>query len=386
MDATSATIAYLSTIPPAQALLAKEYTQGGHWLLLWGKSMTVLVALLIGRSRFLRTIGEPGPDRPFGRPFKGALAFLAAFFVLELPWSAYTGWYRERSYGFAHQSLPGWLAEYLIQSSITAAVGAVLLAAFFMLTRRTGRGWWLWGAGLASLGLVLALIVQPILLGPVLNRYRPAPAGPVRDATDALLRSGGVPKGRVFVYDGSKQSDRYTASVTGLGRTPTVGLSDAMFRKGADVAQVRAVVAHELGHQRHLHLVLLAAFMTLLVAAGLLIAEMSFEWVARATGNSSGISTPGGLSTLFVIFSCYSLLTTPLVNTVERTIEADADGYGLELAREPDGMARALLASSDYRASSPSVVEEAVFYDHPSVRSRIYKAMQWKTGHAAAPR
>lgn len=391
MDVLAATNAYLSTIPPAQAAKAVAYTHGGHWILLGNKVVAIVAAALIARTGMFRrtTDRDPASGRSAGTIFRAGATFLLAFSVLSLPWAAYSSWYRERSYGFSKQAFPGWLGEYVIQSIITDLIGAVLLLLFYSAMRRAGRRWWLWASAIAGVGLSLALIVQPVLISPLLNKYAPAPNGPAREGIKPLLESSGFSGDQVFVYDGSRQSSRYTASVTGFGRTAKVALSDAMFAKGADPEQVRAVVAHEIGHQRHLHLVILAVFLTLLVAAGLLIADRAFDFTTRCMGSSATIGQVKGLPSLFVIFACYTLLTTPLVNTAQRMIETDADRYGLALANEPDGMARALIASADYRAGTPSPLEEALFYDHPSTFSRIQLAMRWKAAHApgkAAPR
>lgn len=94
-----------------------------------------------------------------------------------------------------------------------------------------------------------------------------------------------------------------------------------------------------------------------------------------------GIADPAGIPVLLAISAVFTLLTTPLVNSAMRVVETDADAYGLDLAREPDGAARALLATTSYRAPDPTELEEALFYDHPSIESRLRMAMEWKASH-----
>jgi STE24 endopeptidase len=103
-------------------------------------------------------------------------------------------------------------------------------------------------------------------------------------------------------------------------------------------------------------------------------------WVG--TG-ATGVADPAGLPTLMIVISTVLFLATPLLNTATRLAESDADAFGLRVAHEPDGMARALVKTIEYRADSPSVVEEALFYDHPSVRRRVQRAMRWKAAHLA---
>ncbi|QNE31079.1 M48 family metalloprotease [Sphingomonas sp. NBWT7] len=390
IDVRSATEAYLHLIPLARELAATAYTREAHWLLLCSKLVALAIAALLARIDLAAMLAASLRSRakPNRSAFAISFVILFSYFALEMPWFAVADWHRERSYGFSHQPLAAWAAEYAIQSLVTALVGAPLLAGFYAAARRTGPRWWVWGTGLAALGLVLALVVQPVALAPILHRYAPAPAGEMRTAVERLVASGGVGGvggDRILVYDGSRQSSRYTASVTGIGSSATVLLSDAMFAQGADVGAVRAVVAHELGHQRHAHPLQLAIFLTFVVGVGLLVAQRSFKSSARLLGRSElSLADPAGLPILLGIFAVYTLVTTPLVNTAERLVEADADRYGLELAREPDGMARAVLATADYRASRPTRLEEFLFYDHPSNARRIEAAMEWKADHAAS--
>ncbi len=385
MDVRSATEAYLHLVPPARELTAVAYTREGHWLLLCSKVVAFAVAALLMRidvaARLPSSVAPPA--RPNRAAFCVGLVVILAYLVLEMPWYAFADWHRERSYGFSHEPIASWIMEYSLQSILTAIVGAALLVPFYAAARHTGRRWWIWGTAVAAVGLVLALVVQPIVLAPVLHRYAPAPAGELRLEIQKLLASGGAKGDRVLVYDGSRDSSRYTASVTGLGRSATVVLSDTMFAKGTDAEAVKAVVAHELGHERHAHSILLAMFLAVVVGAGLLGIQRLFGPAARLMGKRHlTVADPAGLPILFGIFAIYTLVTTPLVNTAERMVEADADRYGLALAHEPDGMARAVVASADYRASRPTELEEILFYDHPSSARRIETAMQWKSDHA----
>lgn len=385
MDVRSATEAYLHLVPPARELTAVAYTREGHWLLLFSKLVAFAIAALLVRIDLAERLPVriASPSRPNRAAFRVSLVVILAYLALEMPWYSIAEWHRERSYGFSHQPLVSWIVEYSLQSFVTAMVGAALLVLFYAAARRTGRRWWIWGTAVAAVGLVLALVVQPILLAPLLHRYAPAPAGEMRLEIQKLLASGGATGARVLVYDGSRESSRYTASVTGLGQSATVILSDTMFAKGTDTAAVKAVVAHELGHERHAHSIMLALFLTIVIGAGLFATQRLFGPAARFMGKPDlTVADPAGLPVLLGIFAIYTLVTTPLVNTAERIVEADADRYGLALAQEPDGMARAVVATADYRASRPTRLEEILFYDHPSNARRIETAMQWKSEHA----
>jgi STE24 endopeptidase len=102
------------------------------------------------------------------------------------------------------------------------------------------------------------------------------------------------------------------------------------------------------------------------------------RWVG---GGARGIADPAGLPVLAAITATLGLLATPINNTISRTMEADADSFSLRVANEPDGLSEALVKTIEYRASSPSRLEEVIFYDHPSVERRVRKAMDWKAAH-----
>ncbi len=385
-DPQAATDALLSALPAAARLKAVHYTQGGHWLLLWGWLVTLVVCVLLARLRILPALGRrmQGPRRPWLFAFAATVVFTLLDAVFELPWSVYANWWREKAYGLTSQPFAGWLGE----AALNAAIGAVVTGLFFMLLyalmRRSPRRWWLWAAGLAIGFYMLFAVLGPVLIEPLFNRYTPAPPGPTRDAVVALAKTAGVPSDKIYVYDGSKQSNRYTANVSGLFGSARVAMSDVMFAKGADIAEVRGVVGHEMGHYERGHVLWGALFFACLALAGLWLAQLAFPAVDRLvrTG-ASGIADPAGLPTLSVIIATLGLLATPLTNTATRLQESDADAFSLRVAHEPTGLAKALVKTIEYRADSPGPVEEAIFYDHPSVRRRVQRAMDWKAAHLA---
>jgi STE24 endopeptidase len=232
--------------------------------------------------------------------------------------------------------------------------------------------------------LMVMMILGPVLVEPLFNTFKPAPPGPVRDAVVALAERAHVPSDKIYIYNGSKQSNRYTANVSGLGGSARVAMSDVMFQKGADIAEVRGVVGHEMDHYKRGHVFFGTVFFSLLAVAAFAIAQAVFPrldgWMK--TG-ATGIADPVGLPTLMIIFATLGLLATPLLNTFSRAEESDADAFSLRVAHEPDGLSKALVKTIEYRADSPGPVEEFIFYDHPSVRRRVQRAMNWKAAHLA---
>jgi STE24 endopeptidase len=391
-DPAAATAAYLAQLPPEAHAKATAYTQGGHWLLLWGFVVSLVAALIILRLGILNRISasiQKAKARPWLTTFVCIIVFSAVDWVLELPWNVYAGWWRQTQYGLTSQPFAGWLIENIIGFAIGLVMGGLFLSLVYALIRWTKGMWWLWAGGLTAVAVLFLLIVQPILIEPIFNKYTPAPPGPVRDAVVAMAKANGVPYDKIYIYNGSKQSNAYTANVSGLFGSARVAMSDTMFKKNADLAEVRGVVGHEMGHYVHQHALWLTASLSLLALFAFWLANLLFQPAARLMGarEVKGIADPTGLPVLMVVIGLVMLLTTPVRNTIIRTVEADADTFSLEHVGEPDGLAQALVKTIEYRADSPGKLEEFLFYDHPSVSSRVRKAMDWKAAHLkdAAP-
>jgi len=386
-DPNAATNAMLAALPAAGHLKAIRYTQGGHWLLLWGWLATVVVSVIIARLRILPALKgavEGKRPRPWLFAFLAALAFTVIDTLLELPWDVYAQWWREKSYGLTSQPLAGWLGETLLGATINAVFLGLFFMALYALIRRSPRRWWLWAAGLAAGFITVLMILGPVLIEPLFNTFTPAPPGVTRDAVVALAKEAGVPSDKIYIYNGSKQSNRYTANVSGLFGSARVAMSDVMFAKGADIAEVRGVVGHEMGHYKRGHIFIGVAFYSLLALAAFGLAQWLFPIVdgwARTTAH--GIADPVGLPAVWIILATLGLLATPLTNTATRMEEADADAFSLRVAHDPTGLAKGLVKTIEYRADSPGALEEFIFYDHPSVRRRVQRAMDWKAAHLA---
>ena len=384
-DAAAETAKYLATLPPEVHAKATAYTQGGHWLLLWGTLVALLVSWIIIRTGVLT-----GLRARIGKGGIGALAVLVVVpvamlmdSVLSLPWTIYTRWFRETKYGLSSQPLPEWLGEWGMQLGIGLVMNVILFSIIYALIRRAPKRWWLWGGLVTSLFVIVAIVISPVLIEPLFNKYPPAPAGAVRDTVVEMAKANGVPSDKIFIYNGSKQSNRYTANVSGLFGSARVAMSDTMFKKDADIAEVRGVVGHEMGHYVHMHSLWMAGVFSLLAMIGFFLVDRLFPLAMRLLGarGVEGIADPAGLPVLFAVLSVLSLLATPVTSTLIRTMEADADNFSLQRVNEPDGLAKALVKTIEYRAATPGKLEEIIFYDHPSVGWRVRNAMDWKAAH-----
>ena len=259
----------------------------------------------------------------------------------------------------------------------------IALTVLYAAIRRAGRIWWVWGAALVFVFMALIDVAEPVLIDPLTNTYTPLAQSQLKSDILSVARANGIPAKNVYLVDASKQSDRISANVAGFLGTTRIALNDNLLHKGTH-DEVLAVLGHEMGHYVLDHamvglaLTTLLAFVVLaLVNAGFLLAVAAFggNWDVR------GIDDPAGLPVLMALASFFFLVATPVTNTITRTTEAQADIFGVNAARQPDGFAEAALHLSEYRKLDPSPLEEFVFYDHPSGRNRIHMMMVWKAEH-----
>lgn len=390
-DAAAETARYLATLPPEAHAKATHYTQGGHWLLLWGALISLVIAWLVVRSEVLSNLRrriEGTRSRPW---LSGLVVLLVAQFamgLLSLPWSIYSNWWREKQYGLTSQPLTGWLGEWAMSFGLGLVFGTLMLLVFYWLLRKAPRTWWIWGAGVSVVFAAIMLLAGPVFIEPLFNKYTPAPPGPVRDAVVEMARANGIPSDKIFVYNGSKQSNRYTANVSGLFGSARVAMSDTMFKAGADLAEVRAVVGHEMGHYARHHILWQLGALSILLVLAFWLVDRLFPLFARWMGADQvkGIADPAGYPVFTAVLVVIGLLGTPVLNTLIRLGESDADNYSLRIAREPDGLSKALVKTIEYRAATPGKLEEILFYDHPAVGNRVRNAMDWKAKELAAGR
>jgi STE24 endopeptidase len=385
-DPAAATAAYLAALTPAQHAKVQAYTQGGHWLLLWGAVVSVAIAWIVIRSGLLvRVRARVEAARP--RPWMAVAAVVVVDTVFEavlaLPWSTYAHWWREVGYGLTSQPFGGWLAEQGVGLAVGLVQSLILLSLFYWIVRRAPKTWWAWSAAGVVAAFMVMMVLAPLVIEPLFNTYRPAPPGAMRDEIVAMAKQVGVPSDKIYIYNGSKQSNRYTANVAGLFGTARVAMSDVMFARDADLAEVRGVVGHEMGHYVRGHILFYALAYGLLSLVVFLLVDRLFARVAGLLGarGVKELSDPAGLPVVGVIFTILFLLATPLTSSVSRIGEADADRFSLEHFNAPDGLAKALVKTIEYRAATPSRLEEALFYDHPAVGARIRRAMDWKAAH-----
>lgn len=389
-DVDAAVTAYLARQTPEEKARSDRYFEGGYWIQLWSFLYGLAVAWVFlgtGLSARIRDLVERLTRR---RPLQTALysaIYIVGATVLTFPWTLYTGFFREHQYDLATQTFGEWFRDQVVGLAVGVFLGVFVLMFLYGVFRRASRTWWIWGAAVSLLFLALMLLISPVYIDPLFNTYTPLEDATVRDPILSMARSNGVPADNVYQFDASRQSTRISANVSGFLGTLSIRLNDNLLSR-CTVPEIKAVMAHEMGHYVLNHVYEVLIFFGVFLVVGFAWIRWSFERAIARWGERWGVRGIGdvaGLPLLVVLLTIYFFVLTPVTNNFIRMNEVEADLYGLNLSREPEGFAEVSLKLGEYRKLDPGPIEEWLFYDHPSGRSRIVAAMRWKAENLAVP-
>jgi len=385
-DIRAAVDAYLAKMPAAQRARSNAYFEGGYWLTLWDFLLAVFVLWLMLHFRWSARMRDLAERITRFKPLQTVLywvQFILVFSVLTFPLTVYEGYFREHNYGLLNQNFSQWMRDQLVGLAVLLVLGALLIVPLFGLVRRLGKNWWVWGAVLMIVFLAFVGLIAPVYISPLFNQYKKLEDASIKDPILQMARANGIPANDVYEFDASRQSDRVSANVSGFAGTMRISLNDNLLKR-CTLPEIETTMGHEMGHYvlNHEYKGLVITGVGLVIAfafvnwgIGYALARWGTAWDVRS------ITDVAVLPLAVILFSFYFFITTPLSNTVTRTMEFEADMYGLNAARQPDGEANVDMMLGEYRKLDPGPVEEFIFFDHPSGRTRITAAMRWKAEH-----
>lgn len=389
-DVDRATEAYLNVLTPEQRAKSDAYFEGGYWIELWELLYGLAIAALLlfsGLSRRMREQAQKITARPWAYTMLYVVMWLVIGFLLDLPLSIYTGYIREHQYDLSNLTFGGWMGDALKGLLVGLVFVPPLVALIYWAVRRAGARWWIWASGIMLVAVVFIGIIAPIVVAPLFNKYTPLPPGEVRDSVLSLARANRIPAHDVYVVDQSRQTTRVSANVSGMGATTRISLNDNLLKR-TSLPEIRAVMAHEMGHYVLHHTTRLVIYMMLVVTLGLFVVHRVLDALIARWGARWGIADrgdPAGLPLAIAIFAFFFVVMTPVTNTITRQAEAEADAFGVNASREPHGFASVAMRLSTYRKLHPGALEEVIFYDHPSGYDRVHRAMSWLKENQGKP-
>ena len=382
-DVKAATDAWLATIPPDKKARSDAYFEGGYWLQLWDFLLNAAIMLFFLQSRLsarMRNWAERVTGRKNLQTLLYFIPFIAISYALTFPLTIYEGYFREHHYGLATQTFGPWFRDQIVGLAVGTVLGAIGVTIVFAIVRRLGTRWWIWGALASVVFLAITVLIAPVYIAPLFNTYKKLEDPKIKDPILSMARANGIPATDVYEVDASRQSTRVSANVSGFLGTERITLNDNLLSR-CTPEEIQGVMGHEMGHYvlHHIYkdilfyaLFFLAGFAFLNWSLGRSLARWGERWQIR------GITDVAVLPLAALLLSIFFFVTTPLDNTWTRTEEYEADIFGLNAARQPDGEAAVDLKLGDYRKLDPCPIEEFIFFDHPSGRTRITAAMRWK--------
>lgn len=382
-DVERATQAYIDTLSAEQRARSDAYFEGGYWLELVGFLFGLFMAwvfLGLRVSAWMRDRAERITPNLTLQSAIYALLHIPFATAIGFPLAWYAGFFREHEYGMATQTLAEWLGDQGKGLAVEMVMVTLLVMLLYWVFRRTARTWWMWGAGVTMAFLVFTVALSPVLIDPLFNDYKPLPSGALRDNILGVAHATGVPASEVYWFDASRQTTRISANVSGFGESTRIALNDNLLNRSPQES-IEAVMGHELGHYVLNHIYEMLIYFAVILFVGFAFVAWGYERAVARWGQAwgvRGITDPAGLPLLGVLFSIYMFALTPVMNSIIRGNEAEADRFGIAVSGQADGFAFVAMQLSEYRKISPGEWEEVVFYDHPSGRNRVRAAMEWK--------
>jgi STE24 endopeptidase len=382
-DPTAATNAYLAQIPADKTARSDAYFEGGYWMILWDFLYGLAVALLLLNLRWsarMRDLAERVTRFKPVHTFVYWLQYLVLTSILVFPLTVYEDYFREHKYGLATQTFGPWMGDQMKALGVGLVLGGLLAMILYSVVRRYPRTWWIWGAVVTNLFLIFAMLIAPVYIVPIFNKVTRLDDPKIVDPILSMARANGVPAKDVFQIDASRQTTRMSADVSGFANTMRITLNDNLLRRGSP-EEIQAVMGHEMGHYVLNHVYKFIMFFLIVTVLGFACLRWALDWTLQRWGEKwqiRGVSDVSVLPLVVLLVSIFAFVITPVMNTFIRTQEYEADMYGLNASRQPDGAAQGAIHLGEYRKMNPGPIEEWIFFDHPSGRNRIYAAMRWK--------
>jgi STE24 endopeptidase len=316
------------------------------------------------------------------------LALLAAFGViggmLDLPFTLYSTFRIEERFGFNKMTFKLWLADLFKGALVGVIIGLPIVALILWLMGSAGRLWWLWAWATWMAFNLLILVLYPTVIAPLFNKFKPLEDETLKARVTALMQRCGFAAKGLFVMDGSKRSAHANAYFTGFGAAKRVVFYDTLLKQ-LSPGEVDAVLAHELGHFKHKHIIkrIAGMFAMSLVGFALLGWLSSQVWFYIGLGvrpNITGANDALALLLFMLVVPLFSFFVSPVFAQFSRKHEFEADAYAVSQTDGAD-LSSALLKLYKDNASTltPDPVFVKFYYSHPPASERLARMASLRT-------
>ena len=305
-------------------------------------------------------------------------SFVAIGGLLGLPLSLYKTFVVEERFGFNRVTFKLWLSDLVKGLALGSAIGLPLLALLLWVMGAMGQVWWLWAWGLWMGFNLLLLVIYPTLIAPLFNQFKPLDDEQLKTRVTALMARCGFSAKGLFVMDGSKRSAHANAYFTGFGAAKRVVFFDTLLSK-LTPGEVDAVLAHELGHFKHRHIVqrivqLFAISLLGFAMLGWLSSQVFFYTGLGVLPSLQGGNEGLALLLFMMVAPLLSLFLSPLMAYLSRKHEFQADAYAMRQTNGADLRSALLKLFEDNAATlTPDPVYAAFYYSHPPAAERLQR-------------
>ena len=308
------------------------------------------------------------------------LAVITAFALvgglIELPIALYQTFVIEERFGFNKMTFKLWLLDLLKSSLVGVLIGLPIAALILWVMGAAGQTWWLWAWGIWMGFNLLLLLIYPTFIAPLFNKFQPLEDESIKARVTALMQRCGFAAKGLFVMDGSRRSAHANAYFTGFGAAKRVVFFDTLLGK-LSPGEIDAVLAHELGHFKHRHIIKRIINLFALSLAGFaLLGWLAVQpWFYTGLGVNPNLTGPNNaLALLLFVMAApiFSFIITPVLALFSRKHEFEADAYAVAQTNGAD-LASALLKLYEDNASTltPDPLYVKFYYSHPPASERL---------------
>lgn len=368
-----------SPVPvPEPSEKALQYHRSGLVLwffdLLWGLAIPALF-LFTGFSAWIRNWANSLGKYWFFVIGLYFAIFTLINFVIDFPLSYYEDFSRQHAYGLSNQTFGKWFGDSLIGLALSLVVGFLFLWIPYLLLKKSPRRWWLYTGLLAIPFLILSILVQPVWIDPLFNKFGPMKNKQLEAKILALAERAGIEGGRVYEVAKSEDTKALNAYVTGFGNTKRIVLWDTTIAK-LDEDELLFVMGHEMGHYVLGHVWKGILFFTLVIFLTLYAIHRTAGWLISKYKDRFGFSDLSDIASLplvILLFSVYIFIVTPGVMAFTRNQEHESDRFGLEINQNNHAAATAFvkLQTENLAVPRPHWLDRLWRASHPTLGERI---------------
>jgi Zn-dependent protease with chaperone function len=366
------------TVPEASEL-ALRYFRSGNIIWTVEEVLGILLPALLlftGLSARLRTLASSVARGHFYPTLVVYMVLLALLlFVVQLPLTVYVGYVREHAYGLSAQRFSKFASDQAKGLLVGLVVGALVIWVPYLLLSRSPERWWLWTGALALPFFVLVLLVTPVYIAPLFNKFGPMKDKALEGQVLAVAAQAGVEGARVFEVNKSVDTEKVNAYVTGVGKTKRIVLWDTLLAR-LTPDETRFVVGHELGHYVLGHVWINIFVSWVLTLLGLFAAHRTAGFLLARFGGRFGfgaLADPASLPLLMLLLSLFSFLIAPATLALSRYHERQADRFGLDLTHDNHAAATAFVAlqRQNLAVPRPGLLYKIFRASHPPIGERV---------------